>query len=113
MAIERFDLAVIGAGGAGSTAAFEAIGRGAKVGMFEQWLGGGTCLNVGCDPTKTLVRSAEALHLARTAARFGVVIPAATLDWPAVRRRVETVIDVIRGGDGDHNVRASGIALFK
>ena len=112
-AVERFDLAVIGAGGAGSTAAFEAVGRGAKVAMFERWLVGGTCLNVGCDPTKTLVRSAEAFHLAKTSTRFGVTIPTATLDWPAVRRRVETVIDTIRGGDGDQNVRVSGIALFK
>jgi pyruvate/2-oxoglutarate dehydrogenase complex dihydrolipoamide dehydrogenase (E3) component len=113
MAEERFDLAVIGAGAGGSTAASEAIGRGAKVALIEEWLVGGTCLNVGCDPTKTLVRSAEIVHLARTAARFGVTIPEVKVDWPAVRRRVDTVIDAIRGGDGDKNVRASGIALFK
>ena len=109
----RFDLAVIGAGGAGSTAAFEAAGRGKKVAMIERWLVGGTCLNVGCDPTKTLVRSAEILHLARNSARLGIAIPEATVDWPAVRRRVDEVIDTIRGGDGDQNVRAAGITLFK
>jgi pyruvate/2-oxoglutarate dehydrogenase complex dihydrolipoamide dehydrogenase (E3) component len=109
----RYDLAVIGAGGAGSTAAGEARGRGAAVALIERWKVGGTCLNVGCDPTKTLVRSAEVLHLARTARRFGIETGPVAADWPAVIARVERVIDTIRGGDGDANVRASGTHLFK
>ena len=108
-----YDLLVIGAGGAGSTAAGEAIGRGARVAMIERWKVGGTCLNVGCDPTKTLVRSAEVAHLARHAARFGIAVPEVTPDWAAVNARVARVIDTIRGGDGDQNVRDSGVALSK
>ena len=108
-----YDLVVIGAGTAGSTAAGEAVGRGARVAMVERWKVGGTCLNAGCDPTKTLVRSAEVLHLARNAERFGIAVEDARGDWPAVMRRVERVIDAIRGGDGDRNVRNSGIALYK
>jgi len=108
-----YDLLVIGAGGAGSTAAGEAIGRGARVAMVERWKVGGTCLNVGCDPTKTLVRSAEVAHLARHSARFGITVPEVTPDWAAVNARVERVIDTIRGGDGDKNVRDSGVALYK
>lgn len=109
----QFDLIVIGSGAGGSTAAFEAVGRGARVAMIEEWLVGGTCLNAGCDPTKTLVRSAEIAHLARTSARYGISTGAPSIDWPAIRQRVETVIDTIRGGDGDANVRKAGIALFK
>lgn len=108
-----FDLLVIGAGAAGSTAAGEARLRGARVALVERWKVGGTCLNAGCDPTKTLVRSAEVAHLARTAARYGIAVGRVRTDWPAVRRRVETVIDTIRGGDGDQNIRDAGIALFK
>ncbi|MDP9363262.1 MAG: FAD-dependent oxidoreductase [Chloroflexota bacterium] len=108
-----YDLVVIGAGAAGSTAAGEAVGRGARVAMVERWKVGGTCLNVGCDPTKTLVRSAEVLHLARHAGRFGIAVDGARAEWPAVVGRVERVIDTIRGGDGDANVRASGVALYK
>ena len=108
-----YDLVVIGAGAAGSTAAGEAVGRGAKVAMVERWRVGGTCLNVGCDPTKTMVRSAEVLHLARTAGRFGIAVDGARADWPAVTARVAGVIDTIRGGDGDANVRASGVHLYK
>ncbi len=113
MTDETYDLAVIGAGGAGSTVAFEAINRGAKVALIERWKVGGTCLNVGCDPTKTLVRSAEVAHLARHGARFGIDVSDVAVDWPAVMDRVRRVIDTIRGGDGDKNIRGAGIALYK
>ena len=108
-----FDLVVIGAGAAGSTVAGEAIGRGARVAMIERWKVGGTCLNVGCDPTKTMVRSAEVLHLAHHARRFGIQVENPRGDWPAVMDRVDRIIDTIRGGDGDQNIRDSGVALYK
>ena len=110
---KQFDLIVIGAGAAGSTIAGEARALGASVALVERWKVGGTCLNAGCDPTKTLVRSAEVLHLARTAGDYGIAVEAARVDWPAVRRRVEHVIDTIRGGDGDANIRATGVDLRK
>jgi mercuric reductase len=108
-----YDLIVIGAGAAGSTAAFEAVGRGARVALVEHWKVGGTCLNAGCDPTKTLVHIAEVFHEAQSAAGLGVVIPEVSLDWPAVTAHVEGVIDAIRGGDGDQNIRNAGIDLYK
>ncbi len=109
----RFDLIVIGGGAAGSTVAFDAVRQGHAVAMIEEWMVGGTCLNVGCDPTKTMVRSAEVLHLARTASRFGIDVERASVDWSALRARVDGVIDTIRGGDGDRNIRDAGIHLFK
>lgn len=108
-----FDLIVIGAGGAGSTVAGEAVNRGARVAMIEKWKVGGTCLNVGCDPTKTLVRSAQVLHLARHEERFGIHAENVRANWPSVMERVERVIDTIRGGGGDKNVRESGVHLYK
>lgn len=107
-----YDLIVIGGGAAGSTVAFDAVRRGVRVALVEEWKLGGTCLNAGCDPTKTLVRSAEVLHLARTADRFGLTVTDPRADWPAVRARVEGVIDTIRGGDGEANVRDAGIDLY-
>lgn len=109
----RFDLIVIGGGAAGSTVAFDAAEQGHSVAMIEEWKVGGTCLNAGCDPTKTMVRSAEVLHLARTASRFGIRVDNAHVDWRSLRARVDAVIDTIRGGDGDRNVRDAGIHLFK
>jgi pyruvate/2-oxoglutarate dehydrogenase complex dihydrolipoamide dehydrogenase (E3) component len=108
-----YDLIVVGAGAAGSTAAAEARGQGARVAMVEQWKVGGTCLNAGCDPTKALVRAAHALHETRTAGRFGIAVEDARVDWPQVIDRVERVIDTIRGGDGDRNIREAGIDLRK
>lgn len=111
--LRPYDLIVIGAGAAGSTAAFEAVGRGARVALVEHWKVGGTCLNAGCDPTKTLVHIAGVYHEAQQATHLGIDIPYATLDWPAVTAHVEGVIDTIRGGDGDRNIRNAGIDLFK
>jgi len=108
-----YDLIVVGAGAAGSTAAAEARGQGARVAMVEQWKVGGTCLNAGCDPTKALVRAAHALHETQTASRFGIAIQDTQVDWSQVIDRVERVIDTIRGGDGDRNIRESGIDLRK
>jgi pyruvate/2-oxoglutarate dehydrogenase complex dihydrolipoamide dehydrogenase (E3) component len=108
-----YDLIVVGAGAAGSTAASEARGQGARVAMVEQWKVGGTCLNAGCDPTKALVRAAHALHETRTANRFGIEVEDVQVDWPRVIDRVERVIDTIRGGDGDRNIREAGIDLRK
>ena len=108
-----YDLIVVGAGAAGSTAAAEARGQGARVAMVEQWKVGGTCLNAGCDPTKALVRAAHALHETRTASRFGIEVEDVQVDWPRVIDRVERVIDTIRGGDGDRNIREAGIDLRK
>jgi pyruvate/2-oxoglutarate dehydrogenase complex dihydrolipoamide dehydrogenase (E3) component len=108
-----YDLIVVGAGAAGSTAASEARGQGARVAMVEQWKVGGTCLNAGCDPTKALVRAAHALYETRTASRFGIEVEDARVDWPRVIDRVERVIDTIRGGDGDRNIREAGIDLRK
>src|ERR687893_1303220 len=108
-----YDLIVVGAGAAGSTAASEARGQGARVAMVGQWKVGGPCLNAGCDPTKALVRTAYALHETRTASRFGIAVEDAQVDWPRVIDRVERVVDTIRGGDGDRNIREAGIDLRK
>jgi pyruvate/2-oxoglutarate dehydrogenase complex dihydrolipoamide dehydrogenase (E3) component len=91
-----YDLIVIGAGSAGSTAAFEARELGARVALVEPWKVGGTCLNAGCDPTKTLVHAAKVLHEARVADRFGVIVDHVTADWPAVIGRVDRVVDTLR-----------------
>jgi pyruvate/2-oxoglutarate dehydrogenase complex dihydrolipoamide dehydrogenase (E3) component len=104
-----YDLLVIGAGAAGSTIAFEASARGTKVALVERWKIGGTCLNAGCDPTKAMVRAAEVAHLARTAGRFGIDVSDVRVDWPAAMARVQAVIDEIRGGDAERNVRDAGI----
>ncbi len=108
-----FDLVVIGSGAAGSTVATAVAERGYRVALVERDALGGTCLNSGCDPTKTLVRAAEIAHLARTAGRFGIAVRDVAVDWTAVRRHVEDVIDTIRGGDAEQNLRDHGIEVIR
>jgi len=71
----RYNLVVIGAGTAGLVTAAAAAGLGAKVALVERNLLGGDCLNVGCVPSKALIRASRALHETRHAHRFGVDLP--------------------------------------
>lgn len=107
-----YDLIVIGGGASGSNVAMAAADHGLSVALVEEWKLGGTCLNAGCDPTKTMIRSAQVLHQAQTAGRFGLEVDGAAVDWPALRKRVDGVIDEIRGGDGEANLRRHGIDLY-
>ncbi len=90
--IARFDAIVIGAGQAGPALAARLSEAGMKVAVVERKLFGGTCVNTGCIPTKTLVASAYAAHLARRAADYGVTIngPVA-VDMQQVKRRKDEI----------------------
>jgi mercuric reductase len=80
-----YDLAVIGAGSAGFSAAITAAEQGARVALIGHGTIGGTCVNVGCVPSKTLIRAAESLHSARVAARFAGIRGEARLDgWQSL-----------------------------
>ncbi len=88
----RYNLVAVGAGTAGLVAAAGAAGMGAKVALVERHLMGGDCLNVGCVPSKTLIRAAHAVADVRGAARFGITVPgAAGVDFAAVMERVRRV----------------------
>ena len=78
-----YDLMIIGTGGAGVAAAIQAAGMGAKVAIVEAGVLGGTCVNVGCIPSKSLIEAAAYFHRARRG--FPGIAPCApTLDWPAM-----------------------------
>lgn len=115
MAEKEYDLIVIGAGGAGSTAATTAAGMGKRVALIERDKIGGTCLNYGCDPTKTLLHTAHTLYHAQHATELGLRIPKAEADWAAVQAHVRQVQETIRDGTPEQahaSVRAQGVDLF-
>ncbi len=88
-----FDAIVIGAGQAGPSLAARLAGAGRKVALVERNRFGGTCVNTGCMPTKTLVASAYAAHLARRAAEYGVMIDAPVrVDMQRVKARKDEVV---------------------
>jgi mercuric reductase len=91
------DLAVVGAGSAGFSAAIAAAELGARVTLLGRGTIGGTCVNVGCVPSKTMIRAAEALHGARAAARFaGIAGEARLQDWSAVVRQKDDLVSSLR-----------------
>ena len=98
MAKKEYDLLVIGAGAAGSSAVTTVAKKDKRVALVERNLLGGTCLNYGCDPTKTLLHSAHLLYQSHQAKRYGLRIPSATYDWKDVQERVQQVIRHLRGG---------------
>jgi len=80
---EQFDAVVIGGGMSGLPLALRAAKHG-RVALIEKELLGGTCLNRGCIPTKTMIASADVAHSARTAATFGVHVSSPTVDLVAI-----------------------------
>ncbi|CAN7576628.1 FAD-containing oxidoreductase [Rhizobium sp. LjRoot258] len=94
-----FDAIVIGAGQSGPFLAARMVEKGMKVALIERKFLGGTCVNAGCMPTKTLVASARAAHMARRGADYGVMIPGPVgIDMTVVRKRAETVTMNARNG---------------
>ena len=92
-----FDLAVIGAGSAGFSAAITAADAGARVALIGHGTIGGTCVNVGCVPSKALIRAAESLHHAAAAKRFdGIETTAGITDWQAVVQQKQALVDELR-----------------
>ena len=88
----RYDAIVIGTGQSGPSLAARLSGAGRKVAIIERNRYGGTCVNTGCIPTKTLVASAYAAHIARTAADYGVTVGGAVgVDMKRVKARKDTV----------------------
>ena len=94
----KFDVVVIGGGPGGYPAAIRCAQRGAKVALVEKDKVGGTCLNWGCIPTKTLLASAELIAHAREAEKFGVKITGIEPDWTAIQARKQKVTDTLVGG---------------
>ena len=113
MSDQKKKLTVIGGGPGGYTAAFEAARSGMAVTLVESHAMGGTCLNNGCIPTKTIKASAEALETAQNAARFGLRLEGSvSVDPVAVLTRKERVCDTLRTGL-EKTCAALGVALVR
>ena len=91
-----FDLMVIGGGSAGFAAAIKAAELGARVALVEAGTIGGTCVNVGCVPSKTLIRSVETYHAAGESRFRGISTAAGAVHWPQVIAHKDELVEALR-----------------
>jgi pyruvate/2-oxoglutarate dehydrogenase complex dihydrolipoamide dehydrogenase (E3) component len=95
----NYDAIIIGTGQSGPALARRLVAAGRKVAIIERKLFGGTCVNTGCTPTKTLIASAYVAHVARRAGDYGVRIDGSVnVDMKAVKARKDAVVVVFRNG---------------
>ena len=111
MAEENFDLVVLGGGPGGYVAAIRAAQLGLKTAVVEAAELGGICLNWGCIPTKTLLRTAEVMHLIQHAGDFGITVEKPSFDLKAVVQRSRGVAKQLSSGVA-HLLKKNKIMLF-
>ncbi|HEX6774323.1 MAG TPA: FAD-dependent oxidoreductase, partial [Methylomirabilota bacterium] len=109
----RYNLVVIGGGTAGLVTAAGAAGLGARVALIERHLLGGDCLNVGCVPSKCVIRSSRVVGELRGAAALGVRVPGtAKVDFGAVMERMRMVRARLSHHDSALRFRGLGVDVF-
>src|SRR5262245_60990361 len=112
MSAEHFDAIVLGTGQAGKPLALDLAGAGRRTAVVEREHVGGTCVNVGCTPTKTMVASARVAYLARRAADFGVRCGPVAVDMAQVRQRKQAIVDDFRTGGQRRLEKAENVDLI-
>lgn len=96
---KHYTIAVLGAGPGGYVAALKAAQMGANVVLVEKEHLGGTCLNYGCIPSKTILGSAELMHHIQHAAEMGIDVPSgAAVNWAKIQARKDKILQTLRGG---------------
>ncbi len=107
-----FDAIVIGTGQGGKPLAVALAAAGWKTAVVERLHVGGTCVNVGCTPTKTMVASARVAYLARRSADYGIHAENLTVNLSEIRHRKQTVVDSFRNGGQSSLERAENLELI-
>ncbi|MEZ5814269.1 MAG: FAD-dependent oxidoreductase [Alphaproteobacteria bacterium] len=111
--MEKFDLAIIGAGSGGLSVAAGVAQLGLKTALFEKGEMGGDCLNTGCVPSKALLKAARVAQGFRTSGAYGVKPQEPEVDFAAVKDHVQSVIDAIAPHDSVERFEALGVRVIK
>src|SRR3990172_1845167 len=96
--IQKYDVAILGAGPGGYVAAIRAAQLGKKVVLIEKEKLGGTCLHVGCIPTKGLLQNAEVYRHCKESEKFGIQTGEVRFDWNAIMERQRSIVDRLHKG---------------
>lgn len=100
--MKKYDIIIIGAGPGGYVAAIKAAQLGAKVALIEKEALGGVCLNIGCIPTKALIKSAKIYRNIVNSEKYGITLDQKSIkaDWPAIVERKDQIVKRLTGGVG-------------
>ncbi|HLZ30630.1 MAG TPA: mercuric reductase [Chloroflexota bacterium] len=112
MSTTHYDDIIIGSGQAGGPLSTALARAGRRVALIEREHVGGTCINEGCTPTKTMVASARVAHLARRAADYGVNTGPISIDMVRVRQRKRDIVESFRSGSEHRIVSTPGVDLL-
>jgi len=110
--LERYDAIIIGTGQAGKPLSVALAEAGWKTAVIERRHVGGTCINVGCTPTKTMVASARVAYLTRRGADYGVHTNSVRVNMAEVRRRKQAIVDSFRNGSQRHLQSTKNLELI-
>ncbi|HMQ53689.1 MAG TPA: mercuric reductase [Anaerolineae bacterium] len=110
--LEKYDAIIIGAGQAGGPFSTTLAQAGWKTALIEKEHVGGTCVNEGCTPTKTMVASGRVAYLARRASDYGVHTGPVSVDMAQVRRRKQAVVDQFRNSSQGYIEQTDGVDLL-
>ncbi len=110
--MKEYDLVVIGAGDVGISIVFKAISAGLKVALMEKGHIGGTCINVGCVPSKTLIYTADRIAEIRDAKKFGIDAVIRKIDFDSIMRRMRKAVMFGRNGIGAALKDSKNLALY-
>jgi len=111
-AIEQFDAIIIGSGQAGTPLSTALAEAGMRTALVERIHVGGTCVNEGCTPTKTMVASGRVAYLAKRAADYGVHTGAISVDMSKVRDRKRNIVDSFRNGSQSRIEKTTNLELI-
>src|SRR6266705_6052671 len=111
--MDQYDAIIIGSGQAGNPLARAFANAGRKTALIERGFVGGTCINVGCTPTKTMFNSARVAYLARRSAEYGVHTGPVTVSLSEVRARKQGVVDSFRDGGLKGSEKTAGLVLVR
>ena len=95
---QQYDAIILGSGQGGNPMAYNLARQGLRIALIEASELGGTCINTGCTPTKTMVASAQVAHYARHAEEWGVTVGPVSVDLAAVVRRKQKLVEKFRAG---------------
>src|SRR6202142_2333868 len=109
---QQFDAIIIGSGQAGTPLSTTLAEAGMRTALIERKHVGGTCVNEGCTPTKTMVASGRVAYLARRAADYGVRTGAISVDLQRVRQRKRNIVDSFRDGSQARIEKTANLELI-